>query len=244
MAGFSGERDVYVEESPYSTLESAFSLVVHEIWAVDEVIWEAETLEMIGAVVSTGAFTIKVKIEVFVTDPAVVITVIVEFPVGVEALAEIVSVVEQLGEQAVGENDAAAPVGRPETVNPVDWVVPEERVAVTVLVTELPWVTDLFPPLERVKLKVIGAVTFTVTDWLAVPPVPMQVSVKVELVVRLPVDWEPEIDLVPDHAPEAVQEVALVEDQERVEPDPEVTEVGLAVMETVGAGVGTVYFSK
>ena len=75
---------------------------------------------MIGAVVSTGAFTIKVKIEVFVTDPAVVITVIVEFPVGVEALAEIVSVVEQLGEQAVGENDAAAPVGRPETVNPVD----------------------------------------------------------------------------------------------------------------------------
>jgi len=30
-AGFNGERDVYVEESPYSTLESAFSLVVHEI---------------------------------------------------------------------------------------------------------------------------------------------------------------------------------------------------------------------
>ena len=31
MARFSGERDVYVEESPYSILESAFSLVVHEI---------------------------------------------------------------------------------------------------------------------------------------------------------------------------------------------------------------------
>jgi len=46
--------------------------------------------------------------------------------------------------------------------------------------------------------------------------------------------------LVPDQAPEAVQEVALAEDQERVEADPEVTEVGVAVMVTVGAGVVTV----
>ena len=44
------------------------------------------------------------------------------------------------------------------------------------------------PPLDNVKLKAIGAVTFTVTDWLVVPPVPVQESVKVEFAVRLPVD--------------------------------------------------------
>ncbi|KKU70865.1 MAG: hypothetical protein UX97_C0019G0007 [Candidatus Beckwithbacteria bacterium GW2011_GWA2_47_25] len=43
-----------------------------------------------------------------------------EFPVGVVERVLIVSVVEQVGEQAVGENDPMAPVGRPETVNPVD----------------------------------------------------------------------------------------------------------------------------
>jgi len=61
-----------------------------------------------------------VNVDVLVTDPAVTVTIIVEFPAGVEALVEIVSVVEQLGEQAVGENDAVAPVGSPETANPVD----------------------------------------------------------------------------------------------------------------------------
>ena len=95
---------------------------------------------------------------------------------------------EQVGEQAVGENVPVAPVGRPETVNPVDCAVPEERVAVTELVTDDPWVTDLFPPFMRVKLKAVGAVTFTLTDWLVVPPVPVQARVKVELAVRLPVD--------------------------------------------------------
>ena len=63
---------------------------------------------------------------------------------------------------------------------------------------------------------------------------------KVELVVRLPVDCEPEVALVPDQAPDAVQAVALAEDQVRVEAVPEVIEVGLAEMETVGAGVTVV----
>ena len=75
---------------------------------------------MIGAVVSVGAFTVKVNVEVLMIDPAVAVTVIVEFPVGVVERVLIVRVVVQVGEQAVGENDAAAPVGRPETVNPVD----------------------------------------------------------------------------------------------------------------------------
>jgi hypothetical protein len=50
-------------------------------------------------------------------------------------------------------------------------------------------------------------------------------------------DWVPEVALLPLQAPEAVQEVALVEDQLRVELEPEDIEVGLAVRESVG-GVG------
>src|SRR5262249_53702426 len=57
--------------------------------------------------------------------------------------------------------------------------------------------------------------------------------------VSAPVDWLPEVALVPDQPPEAVQLVALVEDQVRVEAPPLATEVGLAVSDTVGA-VGTV----
>ena len=45
--------------------------------------------------------------------------------------------------------------------------------------------------------------------------------------------------LAPDHAPEAVQEVASVADQVSVELLPLVTVLGLAVRLTVGAGVVT-----
>ena len=48
--------------------------------------------------------------------------------------------------------------------------------------------------------------------------------------------WEPLTALVPDQAPEAVQEVALVEDQVKVEPLPLATVLGLAAKVTVGAG--------
>jgi hypothetical protein len=41
--------------------------------------------------------------------------------------------------------------------------------------------------------------------------------------------------LAPDHAPEALHEVAFVELQVRVESTPERTETGLAVIVTVGA---------
>ena len=43
--------------------------------------------------------------------------------------------------------------------------------------------------------------------------------------------------MVPDQAPDAVQEVALVEDHVRVEAVPDVIEVGLAVREMVGTGL-------
>ena len=46
--------------------------------------------------------------------------------------------------------------------------------------------------------------------------------------------------MVPDQAPEAVQEVALVEVQLKVEEPPEVIDVGLADIATVGPAVGAV----
>lgn len=55
-----------------------------------------------------------------------------------------------------------------------------------------------------------------------------------------PVELEPLVALVPDQAPEAVQEVALVEDQVKVEVPPLATLVGLALIVTVGAGAETV----
>lgn len=56
-----------------------------------------------------------------------------------------------------------------------------------------------------------------------------------EFVTSLPVTV-----LTPDHAPEAVQDVALVVDQFSVVELPEMTEVGVAVKVTVGTGVTTV----
>jgi hypothetical protein len=50
----------------------------------------------------------------------------------------------------------------------------------------------------------------------------------------------PLTDSVPAHAPEAVHEVALVEDQVSVEAPPLATLVGLALKDTVGAAADTV----
>ena len=49
-------------------------------------------------------------------------------------------------------------------------------------------------------------------------------------------DCEPLTGLLPDHAPEAVQAVAFVADQVRVELLPLITELGLALRLIVGAG--------
>ena len=52
-----------------------------------------------------------------------------------------------------------------------------------------------------------------------------------------PVETEPDVGSLPLHAPEAVQDVALVEVQVKVLDWPEVTDVGEALRATVGAGV-------
>src|SRR5215475_10004781 len=80
--------------------------------------------------------------------------------------------------------------------------------------------------------------TVTVVDWVAESPDPVHVKANVVFAVRLPVLWEPEVDLLPDHPPEAVHEVAFVEFHVSVAALPEEIEFGLAVMLTVGAAGG------
>ena len=77
----------------------------------------------------------------------------VYIPVGVVLWVTMVSVVEQVGVQVVEENEAVAPVGKPDMEKETVVEVPDTRVAETELVIELPWVTDLDPPVDREKLK-------------------------------------------------------------------------------------------
>src|SRR5689334_12576900 len=81
-----------------------------------------------------------------------------------------------------------------------------------------------------------GAVTVTIADCEALPPMPVEVNVNVPLLVRTPVDWVPLVALAPDHAPEAVQLLASVEDQLSVELAPAASICGFAPIVTVGAG--------
>jgi hypothetical protein len=57
--------------------------------------------------------------------------------------------------------------------------------------------------------------------------------------VSAPVDCEPLSALAPDHAPEPVQEVALLDDQVNVEATPLLTVLGAAAKLTVGAAAFT-----
>ncbi len=80
--------------------------------------------------------------------------------------------------------------------------------------------------------------TVTVTGREALPPGPVQVSVKVLSWLIGPTSWLPDVDLLPDQAPPAVHEVALVDDQVSVEEVPATTVDGTAVNEIVGSGAG------
>lgn len=73
-----------------------------------------------------------------------------------------------------------------------------------------------------------------VTELLLLPPAPVHVSVYVVFAVSGPTPWEPETGFVPDHPPEAEQEVAFVEDQLSVELPLALTVSGFAESETVG----------
>jgi hypothetical protein len=62
-----------------------------------------------------------------------------------------------------------------------------------------------------------GGATDTVTERLALPPAPVQVRMKVLVAIKELRVWLPDVARLPDQAPDAVQEVASVEDQLRVE---------------------------
>src|SRR5437773_2528612 len=81
-----------------------------------------------------------------------------------------VRLVEQLGEHAVGENTAVAPVGSPEAEKATAWAVPETSAALRVLETEAPWVTDLLPPFVSEKSKVLVPRSFLMVNWSCVDP--------------------------------------------------------------------------
>ncbi len=80
--------------------------------------------------------------------------------------------------------------------------------------------------------------TVTVTDWPALPPAPPQTKLNVLVVVKGPTASLSAVALLPDHAPDAVHEVALAEFQIKVVESPAVTDEGLAVSDTVGGGGG------
>jgi hypothetical protein len=81
-----------------------------------------------------------------------------------------------------------------------------------------------------------GFITVTVAVWEPVPLGPAQVSVKDWSLVRLPVEAEPLVASAPFQPPDAVQEVAFVEDQVNVALPPLETVLGLAESVTVGTG--------
>ena len=67
------------------------------------------------------------------------------------------------------------------------------------------------------------------------PPVPVHVSVNFVVAVRAEVVVEPMVASLPLQPPDAVQEVALVDDQVNVDAAPLWTVVGLADKVTAGA---------
>jgi hypothetical protein len=82
-------------------------------------------------------------------------------------------------------------------------------------------------------------ITFTVALAAVVPPALAQLSVKVVLAARFPVEAVPLFAFVPVHPPVAVHEVAPVDVQVSVDALPLVTVVGLAAIVTVGFAVAS-----
>lgn len=126
---------------------------------------------------------------------------------------------------------ALVPDQAPEAVHDVALVAVQVSVELPPLATELGLAA---------KVTVgVGEVTETVADCEALPPLPVQERPYVALAVSVPVVCDPFSALLPDQAPEAVQEVALVDDQLNAEALPRATVLGLAVKVTVGAGAVT-----
>jgi hypothetical protein len=121
-----------------------------------------------------------------------------------------------------------APNHAPEAVQPVALVDDQVRVEAAPFAT-----TCGFAPIVTVGG---GGATVTVADWSVLPPAPVQASENVLVPVNTPVDWAPLVALGPDHAPEAVQSSALIDDHVSVALAPLAMLTGFTPMETVGVG--------
>jgi len=87
---------------------------------------------------------------------------------------------------------------------------------------------------------VVAGVTLTVVLCEAVPPAPVQVKVYFVAAVSAAVLCEPLSASVPLQPPEALHEVALLEDQVSFDAAPLATVLGVALRVTEGADVVTV----
>ena len=119
------------------------------------------------------------------TPPPDAVTVMVEVPPGVEPLVAIVSVEEQLGLQLFGEKEAVAPEGSPEAENETGCVLPETNVALIVLVTDEPAITDLSPELESEKSNGWLTVNEALASPLGLYPLINALALTTALLVRV-----------------------------------------------------------
>ena len=119
--------------------------------------------------------------------------------------------------------------------DPLQPPLPVQAVALVVLQVKVvvpPDVTTAGVALNEI----VGGIDDTVTVDIAElePPAPLHPSVKVEVALSAEVTSVPLVVFEPDHAPEAVQDVALVLLHVRVVELPAITAVGFAVSVTVG----------
>jgi hypothetical protein len=128
---------------------------------------------------------------------------------------------------------ALLPDQAPEAVQEVAFVDDHANIELAPLATVLGFAL-------RLTVALGCGLTVTVADCAAVPPAPLQVKVYVAVALRAPVDWKPLTALLPDQAPEAVHEVALVADQVKVALPPLVMALGPTLRLTLGAGGSTV----
>jgi hypothetical protein len=123
---------------------------------------------------------------------------------------------------------ALPPLQAPDAAQEVASIEDQERVDAAPLLTVLGFALS-----ETVGS---GIVTVTLADCEALPPLPLQVRVKVESALSAPLDAEPFRGSLPDHEPEAAHDVAWVDDQLSVVLFPLTMVLGAALKVTVGAG--------
>ena len=63
---------------------------------------------------------------------------------------------------------------------------------------------------EKDRVGAGGAATLTLTESFAVPPVPLQVSIKLLFAINELMVCDPDVALLPDQSPDAVQLVVLL----------------------------------